>query len=990
MRTVRPWRVLLLRENVRPSRRRLSLRHPSSHTPQWSLSLYVDSKSRSFATTTIAEEAIHDEPSILDVPNPPQQIPLSEYKLPKLPATFSRLIEGPPIQFGTGKLARLTHSSVVGQGGSTVVLATVAHQPPDTPNGDQNNAASTFLTVDYRQRYHGVGKIPSNGGRRDNAVLSTPEVLASRAIDRALRPLIRTEDAIDGRLHVTCSVQSYEVFASEVDLRQDGLLDEKDNDATNASHSTHPVAMALNTAAAALLQQGHLTQPVAATVLAVAAHGDGVVWQDPVPEQLADSYGELLYAGTADGHVVMLEWTSHRLATGLSESHMTQLLELAQTSIRPVLDLLTARFGDVPHNNNSSSIGLSATDRWLEENQLRQSLGLDPIPQDEEAINLPSVVASNTTQARLPDIIQHVQTCIGHVLPRLFGWDATLPADTETDRNNEKNRTVVDQSMGAAIHRGDLPSKTVRGRREQIVQTEIARLVESYVTAAGDAFEPRELQWLSEQTTKHLLQKGFVQSALQGGARADGRGLPGHGWKTIRPLKVQMPALPDTVHGSALFARGDTQVLCTATLGPPGDGQPMKDPYLATDNPRRVKSGAETTAAGYYSELPVGSLRFLRTQESLVSDMNSRKVKADKERTGDSGSLAEVKRAFLQYDFPPYATGTVPIGSQAHNRRAIGHGALAEKALLPVLPDAHDFPYAIRISSEVTDSNGSSSMASVCGGTLALLDAGVPIQMPVAGVSVGLARDVDAGEAGVHRLLLDITGTEDYYGGMDFKIAGTRKGITAFQLDVKQLLPLEIVTEALQLACRGRNVILNEMQDQCSDGLKARPSPKDSAPRVEVVRFNPQRKRDLVGPGGIILRQLEDRYGVALDLTQEGRCLLFGADQELVDQAKLTVMDLVADVVPGEVYEGTIIEIKDFGAIVELLRNKEGLLHVSELTNEQEAGDHPGGIAGFVRQYLKEGQKVEVLCTDVDPVQGSIRLSRKAILVKEQKKAMRR
>jgi polyribonucleotide nucleotidyltransferase len=224
---------------------------------------------------------------------------------------------------------------------------------------------------------------------------------------------------------------------------------------------------------------------------------------------------------------------------------------------------------------------------------------------------------------------------------------------------------------------------------------------------------------------------------------------------------------------------------------------------------------------------------------------------------------------------------------------------------------------------------------------------------------------------------------------MDFKIAGTRHGVTAVQLDVKEPLPVDILIEGLYLARSGRTAILNVMQDQsvkAFGGFYCRPEPKESAPRVEVVRFDPQRKRDLVGPGGVVLRQLEERYGISLDLTQEGQCLLFGTNREMVEKAKWTVMDLVADVVEGEVYTGTIIEIKDFGAIVELLRNKEGLLHVSELsTDDDEARRHPEGNAGFVSHHLKVGQKIEVLCIGVDPIQGSVKLSRKALLERKNK-----
>lgn len=215
---------------------------------------------------------------------------------------------------------------------------------------------------------------------------------------------------------------------------------------------------------------------------------------------------------------------------------------------------------------------------------------------------------------------------------------------------------------------------------------------------------------------------------------------------------------------------------------------------------------------------------------------------------------------------------------------------------------------------------------------------------------------------------------------MDFKIGGTNGGVTAMQLDVKRPLPLDVIIGALDLARDGRRAILNEMENECRqtlNGLRPRSSLKASAPRVEVIKFDPNRKRDLIGPGGSVLRQLEDRFEVSLDLSQEGRCLLVGPLQS-VSKAKKCIMDLVADVEEGGVYEGTVIELKDYGAVIELLRNKEGLLHVSEISPTLER--HPGGNLGLVREHLKVGDKIEVLCTKIDPVQGSIKLSRKKLL----------
>ena len=847
---------------------------------------------------------------------------------------------------------------------------------------------SSFLTVEYRQRHHGVGLIPGSVSRRDNTAPTSLEVLAGRAIDRALRPLLQDNDS-DGEAfhyHVHASVQACKLWPDDND-NHDGTSDSIES----VVDSGHPVALALNTAAAALA--AHLTEPVAATVLALMPNG--TLLQDPTPWQIQNSHGELLYAGTRD-KTVMLEWSSHQLSSGLPEEAWAELLQIAHATIQPLLDtveelqqLQRQGSNDSVSSTQSKADGVDSTssNKTVEEEEiwLRESLGLPPTLPGESIHFSPRGLDAKTRQRRLHQALQFCEERLGDAIQRLFG------------KSNEAHSILLPVEQRkvsvAYIHQGpELLSKSMRGRREGMILREISSLVKEFlnqpelVDLEDWHDKGMDVDWLQKKVANTLLRRALMLTSTQYGARADGRGETlEQGWSTVRPLLVQVPALPMAVHGSALFARGDTQVLCTATLGPPRDGMPTSDPYQPMSNPKALVDQS-AGSMGSSSDLPVGSLRFLRNQEVLVSDLNSKKVTADKERTGDSGSLKEVKRAFLQYDFPAYSTGEVPMGSLAHNRRAIGHGALAERAILPILPAAHDFPYAIRITSEVTDSNGSSSMASVCGATLALLDAGVPIIEPVAGVSVGAVLDVSNEDN--YGLLLDITGTEDHYGEMDFKIAGTANGVTALQLDVKRPLSQKLLLEALELARAGRRAMLIEMNSQSKalGGLLPRPEPKASAPRVEVVRFNPQRKRDLVGPGGVVLRQLEDRYGVSIDLTQEGQCLLFGANREMVSLAKSTVMDLVADVVEGEIYEGTIIEIKDFGAIVELLRNKEGLLHVSELIDNKASRDHPDGNLGMVHQHLRLGERIKVLCTGVDPVQGTIKLSRKGLSESDRRK----
>ncbi|OEU09504.1 hypothetical protein FRACYDRAFT_194953 [Fragilariopsis cylindrus CCMP1102] len=671
------------------------------------------------------------------------------------------------------------------------------------------------LTVEYRQRYHAVGKIPtSSANRTDNRRQTDSEILASRAIDRSLRPLLllinNSNNNGEDKIHLTCSIQSYPVK-------------EQQNNSNNKDPSTATI-------------QGYQQQQ---------QQQQSDVTNNDDNNNNNNIMGELLYAGTKDS-VIMMEFSGM-----LSESQILELIQFAHECIQPVIktqeanskrmSIINKEQQNNQHSHHQSDI------------ELRKQLGLDTI----------EVVVDSA---------------------------ATIPNNKQTKENNVKIHSEATDGM--------LLGKVLRGRREHLVKEEI---------------------------------KPMKDASIQYKSRADGRGSDSttNGCDTIRPISMDVPLFSDIVHGSALFTRGETQVLCTTTLGPPKDGILLhhNDPYV---------SSANTTAE-----------------------------KANNDR----------RRAFLQYDFPAYCKGEVQTGPGNTSRREIGHGALAEKSILPVLPSASEFPYAIRMTSEVTSSNGSSSMASVCGVTLSLLDAGVPITAPVAGVSVGLVQDKHNNS---HHLLLDITGTEDHFGVIDFKVAGTREKVTAFQLDVKEALSFSVIADALNLAKVGRNAIIEEMKAQCNTSSKGdisdlspRPEPKATAPRCSVVRFDPARKKDLLGPGGVVIRQMEDRFNVSLDLTQEGQ---FGDDREMVRKAKAAVMDLVSDVEVGLTYEGTIIEIRDFGIIIELLRNKEGLCHVSELAKKEKIKKHPEGTLGLVNDLFKVGQTIDVVCTAVDPVQGTIRL----------------
>jgi len=376
--------------------------------------------------------------------------------------------------------------------------------------------------------------------------------------------------------------------------------------------------------------------------------------------------------------------------------------------------------------------------------------------------------------------------------------------------------------------------------------------------------------------------------------------IDGRDTRTVRPISIRTSVLPRT-HGSALFTRGETQALVIATLGTARDSQKI---------------------------------------DALMG-----------EYTDDF---------MMHYNMPPFATGeTGRVGTP--KRREIGHGRLAKRALVAALPSPEEFSYSVRLVSEITESNGSSSMASVCGGCLALMDAGVPMKAHVAGIAMGLIK-----EGGKFAVLTDILGDEDHLGDMDFKVAGTAQGITALQMDIKiQGITKEIMQVALAQAKEGRQHILAEMQ-------KAVPTVKtelsDFAPRLITIKINPEKIRDVIGKGGAVIRALTEETGTQIDITDEGIVTIASVDAAAGQEAKRRIEELTASVEVGKTYDGTVLKLLDFGAIVQVMPGKDGLLHISQIANER---------VNAVADYLKEGQQVRVKVLETDE-RGRLKLSMKA------------
>jgi polyribonucleotide nucleotidyltransferase len=493
--------------------------------------------------------------------------------------------------------------------------------------------------------------------------------------------------------------------------------------------------------------------------------------------------------------------------------------------------------------------------------------------------------------------VEMQQRMIEELQPQKREWSAP-PSDTSlTER--------VAAFLGNRLREeGNNPDKTIRESQTNALRTE---MLNHFTEVTGDtedgvATAPEFAAGDLHKAFDTLLKEEVRSAILERGERPDGRGP-----KDIREITIETGVLP-RAHGSAIFTRGQTQVLSVTTLGT-GDDEQMLDGL----------------------------------------------------------GLEDKKRYIHHYNFPPFSTGEVKR-SRGPSRRDIGHGALAERSLVPVLPEDADFPYVIRVVSEVLSSNGSSSMASVCGSTLSLLNAGVPLKAPVAGIAMGLVESKDGSK---HQVLTDIQGVEDALGDMDFKVAGTEKGVTGLQLDLKTAgLAFEIMREAFDQAREARLYILGKMAE-------AMPSHSAElslyAPRILRIKINPEKIGALIGPGGKNIRGITERTGTKIDVEDDGTVLVASTDGESAKQAIRMIEGLTKDPEVGEIYLGKVVRILPYGAFVEILPGKDGMVHISELADYR---------VERVEDVVNIGDEINVMVIEVDR-QGKVSLSRKAVLTGE-------
>ncbi len=692
-------------------------------------------------------------------------------------------VNGRPMTFETGRLAKQAHGAVLITYGDSVVLVTAV-------GGDERPGLDFFpLTCEYQEKTYAAGKIPGGFFKREGR-LRDEEVLTCRIIDRPCRPLF--PEGYKGDTQVIATV----------------LSSDKENPTD---------VLALTGASAAL----HISDiPWAGPIAGVrVCRLNGELIAYPTLEQQNASDLDLIVACSKDA-IVMVEGG----AAEASEVDVIDALMFAHKAAQPILELIE---------------------------KLRAAVGKPKRPFEPK--KLPADVA-----AKIPPLVDK------QIL------EASLIKEKKKRYDSYK---AAKDAMVAALSADLGPEKFAE--HEKLIKAE---------------FEERKYEVVREYV---LAEK----------KRIDGRD-----GKTIRAISIEAGVLP-RVHGSALFQRGETQALVTATLGTSTDEQKI---------------------------------------DALTGE--------------------RWKRFLLHYNFPPFSTGeTKPL--RGPGRREVGHGALAERALMRLVPDKDAFPYTLRIVSETLESNGSSSMASVCGGSLALMDAGVPIKAPVAGIAMGLISDGPLDQASTRFMILsDILGDEDHLGDMDFKVCGTDKGITAIQMDIKIAgLTREVLLKALDQAREGRNHILGKMNEILS---QARPELSQWAPRITTIKVKPDQIRLIIGPGGKTIKGIVDQTGVAIDVEDDGTVNIASSDSDAVKKALDIIKGITAEPEVGAIYKGKVQRITDFGAFIEVLPGTDGLLHVSEMAHTRVEN---------VTDVMKEGDEVEVKVIEVGR-DGKIRLTRRELL----------
>jgi len=766
-------------------------------------------------------------------------------------ATVSVTVGDQELTFETGKLAKQADGAVVVRAGETMVLATAQGKM------EAREGADFFpLTVDVEERMYAAGKIPGGFFKREGRPTERA-ILTARMIDRPIRPL--WPKGFKNEVHVVCTTLSADLVTA------------------------HDILCINGASAALMVSPLPFLGPVGAVRIGQ-IEGELVV-NPTLAEVEGESTLDLIVVGTREA-LTMVEAGAEEIP----EDTILDAFELAHAEIVKICDAqedlrrqagkerwLDAELTEQLESEHGSSFQERISSQGLREagtvvEELVSEL-CPPITMDSTEEDIRRQIQIRSSLA----IILERQRLEAAVAPVREQFEDDLRALTDAEQDSKELRSAKRSLLFERIEEEiDLPFPVGPTPADEDTPAIKDSMTRQFVKRAAEAIY-KELVRLKIAVDKR---------------RPDGRGA-----EEIRPVSCEVGVSPRT-HGSALFTRGQTQILSLLTLGTAKEGQRI-----------------------------------------------------------DDLSLESERRYMHHYNFPPYSVGETGF-MRGPKRRDIGHGALAQRALEPVVPSLEEFPYTVRIVSETLESNGSSSMGSVCGSTLALQDAGVPIKAPVGGIAMGLVKEGDD-----YVILTDIQGAEDHLGDMDFKVAGTRDGITALQMDIKITgVTHEIMSNALAQAKRAREFILDRMAETISESREQLAS---HAPRISTVKIDPEKIGMVIGKGGETIRSLEADHDVQIDIEEDGTILIYATEGDKADAAIAAIESITKEPEVGDTYTGRVVKTTQFGAFVELKKGTDGLLHVSNVG--------PGRV-GHIEDVIERGDVLDVIVQEVDKERGRIGL----------------
>jgi len=754
------------------------------------------------------------------------------------------------ITFETGKLAKQADGSVVVRAGDTMVLATAMGRT------EAREGADFFpLTVDVEERMYAAGKIPGGFFKREGRP-TEKAILTARMIDRPIRPL--WPKGFTNEVQVICTTLSADLV-TPYDI------------------------LCLNGASAALMISPlPFLGPVGAVRIGLI--DDEFVLNPTLLELEEDSKLDLVVVGTKEG-LTMVEAGGDEI----TEDRLLEALDLAHGEIKKLCEVqedLRNQAGKPKWLDGDVDAEIQGHADRIRERIASEGLREAAAALEETHAELCPPLTMESTEE---DIVREMQvrTSLDMLLEKLRLEAVAGPVQ---DQFGEDLRALTEAEQD---------SKQLKSAKRHLLFDRIIETVEvpfPVGPATVDGESPAVKDGLTRQFVKkaaEAIYKDLVRKKIA----VEKRRPDGRGTDEIRPIECEVGVSPRT-HGSALFTRGQTQIMTLLTLGTAKEGQRI-----------------------------------------------------------DDLSLESERRYMHHYNFPPYSVGETGF-MRGPKRRDIGHGALAQRALEPMIPPLEEFPYTVRLVSETLESNGSSSMGSVCGSTLALMDAGVPIKAPVGGIAMGLVKEGDD-----YVILTDIQGAEDHLGDMDFKVAGSREGVTALQMDIKITgVTQEIMRNALEQARQAREFILDKMAEAIPT---SRTELSEHAPRITTVKIDPEQIGLIIGKGGETIRGLESDYEVQIDIEEDGTILIYAVDGPKAEAAIAAIQALTKEPEVGDEYTGKVVKTTDFGAFVELKKGTDGLLHVSNVG--------PGRVA-HIEDVISRGDVLDVKVLEVDKARGRIGL----------------